>query len=87
MHPSLEELLDLRDGEGRPQTASHVESCPACAAEIERLKGLTAALGALPAAGPARDQWPEIRAMMEAERRRWVPRAVADAIRNMITTW
>ncbi len=70
MHPSLEDLLALRDGESAAETAAHVAGCPACSAEIERLKGVTASLRAIPAERPPRDNWPRVRDAFVA-RTRW----------------
>jgi len=70
MHLSLEELLEYRDGERTPGSAIHVASCPECAAEVERLREVAAALKALPVERPARDRWPAVQAAVTAQRRR-----------------
>jgi anti-sigma factor RsiW len=70
MHVSLEALLELRDGAAEAAVVDHVAACPECAAELERLRAVRAALGALPAAAPERDHWPAIAAAAEAERGR-----------------
>jgi len=70
MHPSFEDLLDARDGEGSPETAAHVASCPRCAGEIERMKSLASALRDLPPIPPPSDAWASVRAELEGGRRR-----------------
>lgn len=70
MHLTMEELLDVRDGEARPEATSHAASCPACAAEVERLREMAAALRSLPVVEPERDQWPRVRSALEIRRRR-----------------
>jgi hypothetical protein len=73
MHLSLEELLAVRDGEGETEACRHVASCPACAAEVERLRAVAAGLAALPEPRPEVDSWPAVRAALAARRyrRRW----------------
>lgn len=70
MHPSFEDLLDVRDGEGRPDTAAHVASCARCAAEVERMTSLASALRDLPPIDPPTDGWAAVRAQLEGGRRR-----------------
>lgn len=70
MHLSLEVLLELRDGRGAPGERAHATACAACAAEIERLRGVAADLRALPVLTPSRDRWPAIRAAHLAGSRR-----------------
>jgi len=71
MHLSYEELLDVRDGGAGPVAESHVAACPACAAEVERLRKVAAALRALPVEEPPWDRWPAVRrALVERQRRR-----------------
>ncbi len=73
-HCSMEELLALRDGEAKAAARRHVDQCPACRAELDRLHQVAAALRALPGARPPRDRWPEVWAAVAAarRRRRWV---------------
>ncbi len=73
-HCSMEELLAVRDGEGTAAARRHVDQCPACRAEVDRLHQVVAALRALPGARPPRDRWPEVRAAAAAARRhrRWI---------------
>lgn len=69
-HLSLEQILEVRDGVTAPEFESHLARCAACAAEIDRLRALAAAMKALPIAAPSRDGWPAIRAASVAQRRR-----------------
>lgn len=72
-HLGMEALLALREPGVEPGDAAarrHVEGCPACRAELERLDQRTARLRALPALRPARDLWPAVRARQQAESRR-----------------
>jgi hypothetical protein len=80
MHPEIEELLAVRDGEAAPQVAHHVTSCADCAAELERLRAVRDALRALPEARPSADLWPATRGRIEADRPRprwWIAAAAA----------
>lgn len=70
MHLTMEELLDVRDGEARPEAASHAASCPACAAEVERLREIASALRSLPEVRPEGDRWPRVRRALELRSRR-----------------
>jgi hypothetical protein len=70
MHPTVQELLDLRDGESSPETATHVAGCSGCAEEVERLKAVAAELRGLPAMRPPADGWPALRSALASERRR-----------------
>ncbi len=74
MHLSLEELLAVRDGEAAAEAEAHVAACPACSAEVERLRAVRASLSALPAQAPPRDLWPTVRARAAARRQRrgWI---------------
>ena len=73
-HLSMEALLSLREGGGaEPGDATaraHLESCPGCRAELDRLHQRVARLKALPALRPTRDRWPQTAAKVRAERRR-----------------
>lgn len=73
-HCTMEELLAVRDGEGTSVAHRHVDQCPLCRAEVDRLHQVAAALRALPAVRPPRDRWPEVRVQVLAtrRRRRWV---------------
>ena len=73
-HCTMEELLAVRDGEGTSVAHRHVDQCPICRAEVDRLHQVAAALKALPAIRPPRDRWPEVRAAVAGtrKRRRWI---------------
>jgi len=67
MHPSRDELLDLRDGESDPGVANHIRFCGKCERELAELRATASALRALPAFDAPEDCWPQIR---DRERRR-----------------
>lgn len=69
-HLEMEDLLDLRDGEGSAWGRAHVRSCEACRAEVDRLHHLRAELRALPTYRPPRDLWPRIADRARGRRRR-----------------
>jgi len=73
MHLSIEDLLAVRDGEATADAVAHADSCPQCAAEIERLRAVQARLAALPDDRPSKDPWPGLHAELaaRAQRRRW----------------
>ena len=71
MHPTLDDLLALRDGNGPAEAARHVAQCERCSDEIEELRSAASALRALPAVGTDRDLWPEIRRRVVGRRRRY----------------
>jgi hypothetical protein len=71
-HLSMEALLSLREPGFEPGDAAareHLEGCPGCRAELERLHQRVARLKALPALRPARDRWPQVAARVRAARR------------------
>jgi hypothetical protein len=70
MHPNLDDLLALRNGEGTAEAARHVEQCAQCSDEIEELRSAASALRALPDIGADRDRWPEIQRRIVGRRRR-----------------
>jgi hypothetical protein len=74
MHLSLEQLLELRDGEAPAGCAEHVSGCAECAAELARLQALQAAMQSLPVTPPSRDLWPEVgkRARERQRNRGWL---------------
>jgi hypothetical protein len=72
-HPTLDALVALRESGTEPGDAAareHLQICPGCRAELERLHQRVARLKALPALRPARDQWPPVAARIRVERRR-----------------
>ncbi len=71
-HLSVETLVALRDPGTEPGEAAarqHLEACPGCRAEFERLHQRVARLKALPALRPSRDRWAAVRTQVRAERR------------------
>jgi len=71
-HLSMESLLSLRESGLEPGDAAareHLESCPGCRAELERLHQRVARLKALPALRPTRDRWPQVAGRVRQERR------------------
>jgi hypothetical protein len=72
-HLSMDSLLSLREPGQEPGQAAqreHLNQCPYCQAELERLHQRVARLKALPTLRPARSRWPETIARFRAERRR-----------------
>lgn len=72
-HLSMEALLNLREPGAEPGTATareHLNQCPECQAELDRLHQRVARLKALPPLRPARDRWPQTVARYRAERTR-----------------
>ena len=84
MHPNLDDLLALRDGEGPAEAARHVERCEQCSDEIEELRSASSALRALPAVGADRDLWPEIRRREVGRRRRILALQIGAVAASMI---
>lgn len=81
-HPTLEALLSLREPGAEPGVAAvreHVNQCPQCQAEMDRLHQRIARLKALQPLRPGRDRWPETAARFRAERRRRRNRVVGFA--------
>ena len=75
MHCTIDDLLAFKENEASAWARQHLETCPACRAELEVLYQRIAALKALPVRRPARDRWPAVRDTLRAElrrqRRRW----------------
>jgi hypothetical protein len=72
-HLTMDTLVSMREPGSEPGQAAareHLDACPHCRAELERLHQRVARLKALPTLRPARDRWPETRARFQAERRR-----------------
>ncbi len=71
-HLTMEALLSLREAGLEPGDGAareHLESCPGCQAELERLHQRVARLKALPALRPTRDRWPVVAGRVRQERR------------------
>jgi hypothetical protein len=72
-HLSIEALLSLREPGSEPGVAAareHLDRCPQCQTELDRLHQRVARLKALPSLRPGRDRWPETAARFRADRRR-----------------
>jgi hypothetical protein len=72
-HLSMDALVNLREPGSEPGQAAareHLNQCPDCQAELERLHQRVARLKALPTLKPARNRWPETAARFRADRRR-----------------
>jgi len=70
MHCTIDDLLAFKENEASAWARQHVETCPACRAELEVLYQRIAALKALPVRRPARDRWPAVRDTLRVEQRR-----------------
>lgn len=71
-HLSMDALLALREPGTEPGTATareHLNHCPHCQLELDRLHQRVARLKALPSLRPGRDRWPETHARVRAERK------------------
>ena len=82
MHPTLDEMLALREGNANPDVVAHAAACGRCQAELERLEGLRAELRRLPQLEPPPGGWEGIRAAVRGRqqflrRRRWAVAAAA----------
>lgn len=72
-HLSMDALVSLREPGSEPGDAAaqeHLNQCPHCQAELQRLHQRVARLKALPALRPGRDRWPQTKARFTADRRR-----------------
>jgi hypothetical protein len=72
-HLTMDTLVSMREPGSEPGQAAareHLDACPYCQAELERLHQRVARLKALPTLRPGRDRWPETKARFQAERRR-----------------
>ena len=69
-HCSIQELLDVRNGEGSAGAKIHVDECEDCRNELDRLHQRVAALRALPSFNAPRDRWPLVRERVVAVRQR-----------------
>jgi hypothetical protein len=69
-HLTLEQQLQLQDGEELPDAAEHLASCAECADEQQRLKERRARLRALPMRRPRADGWLALRSAVIRSRQR-----------------
>lgn len=79
-HLTMEQLLELRAPgfePGQETVRTHLEECPACRAEADRLAQRIARLRALPTPRPSRNRFQEVRARYVIERRDRRLRALA----------
>lgn len=61
MHVRIDELLSLRDGDPvAANVATHIESCPACASELARLKQMQLRMQSLASVDPPALAWERI---------------------------
>ena len=70
MHCTIDDLLAFKENEASAWARQHLETCPACRAELDALYQRIAALKALPVRRPSRDRWPAVRDTLRAEERR-----------------
>jgi len=70
MHPNLDELLALRDGDDAADTARHVERCEDCAAELEELRATARKLKDLPFFEAPDGVWTDIHHRIISDRRK-----------------
>jgi hypothetical protein len=69
-HLSMDQLVALREPGVEPgdrAAREHLDGCPVCRDELERLHQRVARLKALPALRPARDRWPAVQAQLAAD--------------------
>jgi hypothetical protein len=72
-HLSMEALLSLREPGAEPGVAAareHLNGCPVCQLELDRLHQRVARLKALPTLRPGRERWPQAVAQFRIQRRR-----------------
>lgn len=69
-HCSIEELLEVRNGDGSVGAKIHVDECEECRDELDRLHQRVASLKALPSLNAPRDRWPLVREQIVAGRQR-----------------
>jgi len=82
-HLTMDQLLALREPGSEPGSQAareHLEGCPACRQEMDRLHQRVARLRALPPLRPARDRFPMVRAGLAADRRRRLRRTGLGAL-------
>lgn len=74
-HCSIQELLEVRNGEGSLGARTHVDECARCRDELDRIHQRVAALKALPSLNAPRDRWSIVRQSIVDQRRRiWLVR-------------
>jgi hypothetical protein len=74
-HCSIQELLEVRNGEGSLGARTHVDECARGRDELDRIHQRVAALKALPSLNAPRDRWSVVRQSIVDQRRRvWLVR-------------
>jgi hypothetical protein len=71
-HLTMDQLVALRTPDGEPGTAealAHLQACPECARELDRLHQRVARLRALPSLHPPRDRFAGVAARVRDDRR------------------
>lgn len=71
-HLTMQQLVALREPGREPgveASSAHLDACPRCRGELERLHQRIARLRSLPALRPAQDRWPQVRGLLHTERR------------------
>ncbi len=72
MHPTLDEMLALREGSASPDVVAHVADCGRCRSELERLDRVREELRGLPQLRPPPGGWDTIRAAVRHRQQlRW----------------
>jgi hypothetical protein len=80
MHPDMNELLALRDGEAAPAVADHVQRCRECGDRLAAVDRLAESLRDLPELDPPPGAWQRVvTEHQQRQRFRWVKRSVAVA--------
>ncbi len=69
-HCTIQELLDVRNGDGSLGARTHVDECAECRDELDGIHQRVAALKALPSISAPRDRWSEVGRAIQMERRR-----------------
>lgn len=70
MHPSPDELLAQRDGEGTVEVERHIAHCAQCRMELENLRAVSVALRGLPPYPPPKGSWEAVRRRLAARDRK-----------------
>ena len=95
-HCSIQELLEVRNGEGSLAARTHVDECAQCRDELDRVHQRVAALRALPSLNAPRDRWSVVRQSLVDQRQRlwwvrtgWVAAAVMALVlgANGLMSW
>jgi hypothetical protein len=90
MHPTLDEMLALREGSASPDVIAHVAVCERCRSELETLDRVREELWGLPQLQPPPASWDTIRTAVRHRRQlqrrgRWA--VVAAALIAGVALW